>query len=89
MSVAPSPASVGSCADALVVASSAIASTVLRYTCDASGASRCVGHHEGGTRSANDRQSCATVTYLRRYTAVVSGINECGDEGDAMGGSRV
>jgi hypothetical protein len=38
MSVAPSPASARSCAFALVVASSAIASKVLRATCDASGA---------------------------------------------------
>lgn len=90
MSVAPSPASVGSCADALAVASSAIA-----WTCRlAQEHSRCVGglagamaHHKVKQASAENRHNCATSDCSQDWIAVVKEVNECGDGGDAMGSS--
>jgi hypothetical protein len=84
MSVAPSPASARSCAFALVVASSAIASKVLRATCDALGL---VGI--GCTLGLHVLRKC-TVNHalsrnVRRVITEVASANECGDGGDAMG----
>jgi hypothetical protein len=88
MSVAPSPVSVRSCACALVVASSAIASKVLRNTCDASGlaGAECTSRLHVRRKSVVNH---AISIRVRRGIAVVVSASECGDGGDAMGWSRV
>jgi hypothetical protein len=84
MSVTPSPANVRSCAVALAVASSAIASAVLGTPAMGRGLARlgCTSKmHVRRKRRVNH----AISTSMRRVVAVVESANECGDGGDAMG----